>query len=165
MSSRTSSWMWLLVIALSAGAAVAALKEGDDLPALQSAQFEGNLPDLGGKVVLLDFWASWCGPCKKSFPELEKLYESYKDRGFVILGVNVDEKSADMHKFLEGHAVSFPIVRDKEQTLISAAGVESMPTSFLVDRSGKIRSLHNGFRGEETVNALRQEIEKLLDEK
>jgi peroxiredoxin len=165
MSSRKSSWMWLFVIMLSAGAATAALKAGDSLPALQPAQFEGNLPDLAGKVVLLDFWASWCGPCKKSFPELERLYESYKDRGFVILGVSVDEDGAAMHKFLEGHSVSFPIVRDKEQSLVSAAGVESMPTSFLIDRSGKIRSLHNGFRGEETVNALRQEIEKLLEEK
>ena len=150
---------------ISAGVAAAALKEGDGLPALQAAQFEGALPDLGGKVVLLDFWASWCGPCKKSFPELEKLYESYRDRGFVVLGVSVDEDGAAMRKFLEGHAVSFPIVRDKEQSLVGVAGVESMPTSFLIDRSGKIRSLHNGFRGEETVIALRQEIEKLLDEK
>jgi len=165
MSSRKNSWMWLLVIMLSAGVASAVLKEGDALPALQPAQFEGNLPDLGGKVVLLDFWASWCGPCKKSFPELEKIYASYKDRGFVILGVNVDEDSAAMHQFLENHAVSFPIVRDKDQSLVGTAGVESMPTSFLIDRSGKIRSLHNGFRGEETVNALRQEIEKLLNEK
>jgi thiol-disulfide isomerase/thioredoxin len=165
MFCRKNSLLALCFVFLSASWGLAGLKEGDRLPALLPAQFEGDLPSLAGKVVLLDFWASWCGPCKKSFPELERLYEAYKNRGFVILGVSVDEESAAMHKFLKSHPVSFPIVRDRNQSLVQVAGCDSMPTSFLLDRSGKIRSVHSGFRGEETLQVLRREIEKLLDEK
>lgn len=147
-----------------AGIAAAGLKEGDALPALRAEQFEGAVPSLAGKVVLLDFWASWCAPCKKSFPELEKLYRAYRDRGFVLLAVSVDEDPAAMREFLDRHSVSFAVVRDKNQLLVRAAGIESMPTSLLVDRSGKIRKVHNGFHGDKTVEALKREIEELLRE-
>lgn len=167
MSSKIKSNLWritFLALAL-AGPAVAALKEGDTLPELRAGQVDGAVPALAGKVVLLDFWASWCGPCKKSFPELEKLHRAFKDRGLVVLGVSVDRDAAAMRKFLESHVVSFPVVRDRDQVLVGAAGIESMPTSFLIDRSGKIRSVHNGFHGEKTLREMTQIIEKLLDEK
>lgn len=156
----------LLVVAgvLCASTAAAGFKEGDALPALRADQFEGEVPQLEGKVVLLDFWASWCGPCKKSFPELEKLYQAYRERGFVLLAVSVDEDAAAMQEFLKRHPVSFPVVRDKNQVLVGAAGIDSMPTSFLVDRTGKVRSIHNGFHGEKTVETLKREIEELLNE-
>ena len=115
-----------------------------------------------GKVVLLDFWASWCGPCKKSFPELDKIQQAYKDKGLVILAINVDEKADEMESFLKAHPVSFAVVRDAKQKLVAAAGVESMPTSVLVDAKGVIRFQHTGFRGAETVKQLTEEIEKLL---
>jgi thiol-disulfide isomerase/thioredoxin len=139
-----------------------AWKNGDTLPKLDGLGLEGNVPALAGKVVLLDFWASWCGPCKKSFPELDKIQQAYKDKGLVILAVNVDEKADDMESFLKDHPVTFAVVRDAKQKLVAAAGVESMPTSLLVDAKGVIRFQHTGFHGEETVKQLKGEIEKLL---
>jgi len=138
------------------------LKPGDPLPELKAADFEGQLPDIAGKVVLLDFWASWCGPCKKSFPELEKIHAKYKERGLVVLGVNEDEAPAEMKKFLEKVAVSFPIVRDLKHKLITLAAVRAMPTSFLVDRSGRIVSVHAKFEVDKTVPELEKAIEALI---
>jgi len=139
-----------------------AWKTGDALPKLDSLGLEGPLPALAGKVVLLDFWASWCGPCKKSFPELDKIQQAYKDKGLIVLAVSVDEKADDMEGFLKDHPVTFTVVRDAKQKLVAAAGVESMPTSLLVDAKGVIRFQHTGFRGEETTKQLKDEIEKLL---
>ena len=151
----------LAVIALVA-LPLLAWKTGDALPKLDAFGLEGNVPALTGKVVLLDFWASWCGPCKKSFPELDKIQQAYKDKGLVVLAVNVDEKAGDMESFLKDHPVTFTVVRDAKQKLVAAANVESMPTSLLVDAKGVIRFQHTGFRGAETVKQLKEEIEKLL---
>lgn len=142
-----------------------AWKNGDTLPKLDGFGLEGKVPTLAGKVVLLDFWASWCSPCKKSFPELDKLQQAHKDKGLVILAVNVDEKADAMENFLKDHSVTFAVVRDAKQKLVAAANVESMPTSLLIDTKGVIRFQHTGFRGAETVKQLTTEIEKLLAEK
>lgn len=144
---------------------LAAWKVGGKLPALAGCGLEGSIPATTDRVVLLDFWASWCGPCKRSFPELDKLNQAYRGRGLVVCAVNVDEKADDMDAFLKEHPVSFAVVRDAQQKLVATAGVESMPTSFLVDRKGAIRFTHVGFHGEQSVTELKQEIEKLLAEK
>jgi thiol-disulfide isomerase/thioredoxin len=131
---------------------------------LESYGLEGPLPALQGKVVLLDFWASWCGPCAKSFPALDALYKEYRERGVVVLGVNVDENRPAMDKFLTKVTVSFPIVRDPAHKLVEKVNVASMPTSVMLDRNGRERFRHNGFRGEETIAALRADLEALLGE-
>jgi thiol-disulfide isomerase/thioredoxin len=139
------------------------IKAGDPLPALTAFQLEGTLPtNLAGRVVLLDFWASWCGPCRASFPVLDQLHRAYGDRGLVVLGVNVDDTDKAMRKFLGAHPVAFPIVRDGAQKLVAHMGVAGMPTSFLVDRKGVVRKIHSGFHGKETEDALVAEIEELL---
>jgi thiol-disulfide isomerase/thioredoxin len=146
--------------------ASAAWKTGDSLPELSGFQLEGKVPsDLKGKVVLLDFWASWCAPCKASFPAMNDLQKKYADQGLVIIGINVDEKSAAMEKFLKGTPASFTTVRDAGHKLVSAADVATMPTSFLVDRSGKIRQVHTGYNGNSTKQQYQKEIEELLKEK
>ena len=107
MSSRIR---WATAMAVLAAAAVlevaaAPLKEGDPFPDLKKAKLEGALPNLSGKVVLVDFWASWCGPCKQSFPAKEKIQREYADRGFVVVAISVDEAKENMEAFLKDHEV------------------------------------------------------------
>jgi thiol-disulfide isomerase/thioredoxin len=140
----------------------AALKVGDTLPDLASLQLEGKLPEsLKGKIVVVDFWASWCLPCAKSFPVLDELQKKYGDK-VVILAVNVDEKAANMEKFLAKHPVTFTVVRDGDQKLVAVVQPETMPTSFILDGDGKVRFLHKGFHGEDTRKEYISEIESLL---
>lgn len=150
-----------LLVAVSVGAA--GLKVGDTMPDLGGFKLEGKLPeDLKGKVVMLDFWASWCEPCKESFPAMNELQKTYGAQGLVVLAVNVDEKKADMDAFLKKNAATFTVVRDAAQKLVDKAGIATMPTSLLIDREGKIRFLHSGYRGEETKKKYAEEIESLL---
>jgi len=120
-------------------------KENDALPPIESFGLEGALPKLKGKVVYLDFWASWCAPCKASFPVLDAWQREFASKGFTVLGVSVDETSTDMQRFLSAHPVSFPVVRDATHKLAEEANIASMPTSFLIDRKGVIRHVRNGF--------------------
>lgn len=141
----------------------AELKPGDKFPDLAGFKLEGKLPEtLKGKIVIVDFWASWCLPCAASFPVLEELHQRYKDRDVVIVGINVDEKPGKMETFLKKHPVAFSIVRDAQQKLVSVANVETMPTSFILDATGKVRFIHNGFHGDETKQQYIREIESLM---
>lgn len=138
------------------------LKPGDTFPELSKFGIEGALPDTKGKVVLVDFFASWCGPCKDSFPVMQELHRTYADKGLIIVGINLDKKKADMEEFLKRHPVDFSIVRDGANRLVSEIKIPTMPTSFLLDREGKVRSIHRGFKGAETGRNYAQEIEALL---
>ena len=144
--------------------AAAPLKIGDAFPDFAKFKLEGKLPDdLKGKVVLIDFWASWCPPCKKSFPALNELHQRYGTNGLVIIAVNVDEKRADMEAFLKKIPATFTVVRDAEQKLVETVGVEGLPTSFLLDATGRVRFLHNkGYGGDGTKKEYAREIESLL---
>lgn len=154
--------MWSPKLLLLLLTLVAGWKVGEPLPDLASYKLEGNLPELRGKVVLLDFWASWCGPCKQSFPVMQELHQQYADRGLVIVAVNVDEERANMEAFLKKTPVTFAIVRDAAQKLAAAADLPTFPASVLIDRTGKIRFRHTGFRGDATTKQYREEIERLL---
>lgn len=162
---NTSLLKKFTVAALLAGTfftAHAALKAGDALPDLAGFGLEGKLPDaLKGKVVVLDFWASWCAPCAKSFPVLDELQKKYGGR-LAVVAVNVDEKAANMEKFLAKHSVSFTVVRDARQKLVAVAEPPTMPSSFVLDGEGKVRFVHNGFHGEDTRKEYISEIESLL---
>jgi thiol-disulfide isomerase/thioredoxin len=143
--------------------ALAGVKTGDAFPGLASFKLEGQLPDsTKAKVVLVDFWASWCEPCKQSFPVMEELHKRYADRGLLIIAINVDENRPDMEAFLKKNAATFAIVRDANQKLVEKAGIATMPSSFLVDHDGKVRFMHTGFRGAETKKKYEEEIETLL---
>ena len=139
------------------------IKVGDALPDLTTFGLEGKLPDdLKGKVILLDFWASWCGPCKESFPVMEELHKKYGAKGLVILAVNVDEEAGAMKDFLKDHPATFTIVHDATKKLVGTVNIASMPTSLMIGADGKVVSIHKGFHGKETAKQYVAEIEKLL---
>ena len=150
-----------LILAVSMAMA-APLKEGDAFPDLTAVGLEGSLPDTKGKVVLVDFFASWCGPCKESFPAMQDLHKKYAGKGLVILAINLDKKKADMDEFLKAHPADFAIVRDATNKLVAQIKIPTMPTSFLLNREGKVVSVHRGFKGEETRKKYTEEIEALL---
>lgn len=138
-------------------------KTGAAMPSLSDFGLEGKLPSLKGKVVYLDFWASWCSPCHDAFPVINAWQRELGGQGLVVLGVNVDEDGADMKKFLAKTQADFAIVRDAAQKLVAAANVETMPTSFLIDRKGVIRHVHLGFRSKDAAE-LKTKIQELLSD-
>jgi len=146
----------------SRSATAAPPKEGDVFPDLTRCGLEGKLPPLQGKVVLVDFFASWCEPCKESFPAMEALYQKYHDKGLVIVAVNLDKNRSDMEEFLKKHPATFTVVRDASNKLVGQVKIPTMPSSFLLDGTGKVRAFHRGFKGEETRKEYTQEIETLL---
>lgn len=153
------------VLAVSAGQGQAAdegWKTGQPLPALAGFVLEGDLPSFAGKVVVLDFWASWCGPCRASFPVLDALNKTYAGRGVVLVGVNLDKDAAKMTAFLKAHPVSFAIVRDAGQKLVKEARINAMPTTLIVGRDGVIREIHSGFTTKEGPARLTAAIEAAL---
>lgn len=157
-------WSSVLALALGSVSCFATWEKGQPLPDLSEFALEGEVPSLEGKVTYVDFWASWCAPCKASFPEMERLYQENKDAGFQVLAVSVDSSEKSMNRFLDRAKPSFQIVWDSQQSLVADAEVEVMPTSFLIDSQGVIRAVHYGWRGGETVKKLESEIAALLQE-
>lgn len=163
--SLIRSWLPIAVVmgAVLCDLSGAPVKVGDSFPPLQQFRLEGALPEkLEGKIVLVDFWASWCGPCKQSFPVLNDLHKTYKDRGLIILAISVDEDLSAMEAFLKKTPASFTVLRDAGQKLVTVTGIAAMPSSFLLDGQGRVRFLHTGFKGDETRREYRKEIEGLL---
>jgi peroxiredoxin len=122
-----------------------------------------KLSELRGQVVMINFWASWCGPCRQEMPLLEELYQRYQPMGFTLLGVNVEEDSAAAEKVLKEIQVSFPILYDRNNQVSESYDVSAMPSTFLVDRDGRVRHLHKGYKpGYE--NEYQQQIRELIRE-
>jgi thiol-disulfide isomerase/thioredoxin len=151
-------------LVLSAAWARAELKAGDPFPSLAAAGLDGQLPATEGRVVLVDFWASWCGPCKASFPAYSKLQTDYGNRGLVIIAVSVDESSAAYERFVKNLRPPFVTVRDQAQQLVRQVKVPAMPTCYLIGHDGRVRFVHQGFHGEDSARELRKEIDTLLAE-
>jgi thiol-disulfide isomerase/thioredoxin len=107
-----------------------------------------SLAQYKGQVVMLNFWASWCGPCRQEMPLLENIYKKYNKMGFTLIGVNVEPDSKDAEGFLKGlqAPVSFPVIYDKDSTVSKAYDVQGMPSTVIIDRKGNIRVLHRGYK-------------------
>ena len=138
-----------LSVALLLGAMVAparALEIGAPAPALALPDAGGTpLPPANGQVRLVDFWASWCGPCRHSFPWMNAMQQKYGAQGLQIVGVNLDEERADADGFLAKIPASFQIVFDPSGQTPAAWAVKGMPTSYLISRDGKVLWQHLGF--------------------
>jgi len=120
-----------------------------------------ELKSLRGNVIYVDFWASWCVPCRQSMPALDGLYRKYREQGLRVVGVNKDVAGADVERFLTRVKVTFPLVADKDDAVAKAFDVQAMPSGYLVDRKGVVRYVHRGFTAE-TTGELTHEIEMLL---
>jgi len=131
-------------------------------PSLQASEL--NLSAYRGKVVYVDFWASWCGPCKQSFPWLDNLVREYGPQNFVVIGVNVDKDRDRAERFLNETPAEFPIVYDPKGNLATAYKVAGMPSGVLIDRAGHVRFQHAGF-SEKQKGLYEDELQTLLAEK
>lgn len=159
----------LAVLALvGSGGAAWALGSGDRAPSFQLPALEGSgqidLAQFRGKVVWLDFWASWCPPCLQSLPELENLRKQMPAKDFQIVAINLDQDPAKALKFLKRSPVGYPSASDREGKLPEAFGLKTMPTSYLIDRDGTIKLVHEGFRDGD-IKAIRNEVRKLVEGK
>lgn len=114
------------------------------LPTFGGKQLQ--LADFKGDVVMVNFWASWCGPCREEMPLIEGLHKKYSKLGFTVLGVNVDANPKDAAKMLKEIPVSFPIGFDAKNKVSELYKVDSMPSTVMVDRKGNMRFLHRGYK-------------------
>jgi thiol-disulfide isomerase/thioredoxin len=148
-------------------AALAAVA-GDPAPACAASTLDDartiRVADYKGKVVYLDFWASWCPPCRESFPFMNELQRELGEKGLQIMAVSVDKVSADAQRFLASYPPQFTVALDTKWTCASAYLLPGMPTSFVIDKRGIIRAVHIGFRDKDKVE-IRRQILELLDER
>jgi thiol-disulfide isomerase/thioredoxin len=122
-----------------------------------------QLEEFRGKVVYLDFWASWCGPCRQSLPWMERLRRDLRPLGLEVIAVNVDEDPADAARFLKRYPVNFPVIGDARGAIAALYDVRDMPSSYLIDRKGVVRHVHRGFNRADAAR-LRARVEALLAE-
>ena len=160
-------WSPGLLLALIAASSLASSGlTGQPAPdfALKSSTGENlRLSEYRGDVVMINFWATWCGPCRQEMPLLDELYTQYQPLGFTILGVNVEEDSSKAKKLLEEIPVNFPVLFDNDSEVSKLYDVVAMPSTVLVDRDGNVRYLHQGYKpGYE--EAYQQQVRALVRE-
>jgi len=133
---------------LSAGCAPAqGTRTGNLAPDFQLASLGGqtvSLSDFRGNPVLLNFWASWCGPCKSEMPYIQRMHEEWSGKGLVILAIDIGESSATVGEFVEKYALSFMVLLDTDQEVALKYNVRSIPTTFFIDKNGKIQDIKIG---------------------
>lgn len=157
----------ILVFSLSFFSLTAmALSVGEVAPAFELPGNSGSitLSSMKGKVVYVDFWASWCGPCKQSFPWLNDMQTKYGAKGFQIVGVNVDAKTSDAKTFLTEVPAKFTVAYDDKGVTPKQFGIKGMPSSVLIDANGKVLLQHTGFRDADKAQ-LEQAIQQALSAK
>jgi peroxiredoxin len=138
-----------LAMALAMGTAQAAVKLQQAAPDFTLKRAEGGnlrLAEQRGQVVLINFWASWCGPCRVEMPHLNRLHDKYKAGGFMVLGVNIDDDPRHGAATAARWGLRFPVLLDAEKTVARTYDLGAMPSTVLVDRDGRIRYLHRGYR-------------------
>ena len=144
-----------------------ALEPGDKAPTFSARSLDGtktlSMSQFRGKVVYLDFWASWCGPCLKSLPLMEEMRKEFEGTDLQVLAINVDKDLGKAKKFLLKRPIGYPSAQDPEGRLPGSFEVETMPTSFIIDRNGVIRYVHKGFRPSD-MDEIRERVRAILAE-
>ena len=166
MSSRISDALWASLLTVNVLAVGCSSSENRDRkPAANFSLKDANgaqvgLSDYKGKVVLLNFWATWCGPCKIEIPWFIEFNKTYKDRGFAVLGVSLDDDGwKSVKPYIAEKKIDYTVVVGNDQVSKSYGDVESLPTTFIIDRDGRIAFVHMGLVGKDTYE---KEIRSLL---
>jgi peroxiredoxin len=144
--------------------ALAAVKTGDRSPGFTLANLSGGkvtLAQYQGKVVLLDFWAQWCEPCKQELPKLQQLANEYGAKGVVVLTVNIDTDKSNAERLAKELKLTLPIALDPSGSVAGTYDLPKMPSSFVIDKGGIVRAVHNGYEGDKDVDRFRQELNQL----
>ncbi len=105
---------------------------------------EVSLSDFQGKIVIIDFWATWCPPCREGIPDLIKLQDEYRDQGVVVIGISFDEKAATVKKFAQENQINYPLAMGDKKVAQDYGGIQAIPTVFIIDRNGRIVDRHIG---------------------
>jgi peroxiredoxin len=164
--TRRDALQWSVgaLVALGAGAARAAVTPTAIAPDFTLRTMGGpnlRLQEQRGHVVMVNFWATWCGPCRQEMPQLNKLYEKYRDSGFVLLGVNVDDDTRNAAEVASKLGLKFPVLLDTDKVVSHLYDLRTMPSTVLIDRDGKVRYVHPGYvQGYEQV--YEQQVRELL---
>ncbi len=144
----TRLWIMAALLALSAGtaqSAVAPLAVAPDFTLRSMSGSNLRLKEQRGRVVLINFWATWCGPCRQEIPHLNKLYDKYRAAGFVLLGVNVDDDARNASDVAQKLGIKFPVLLDTDKKVSNLYDLSTMPSTVLVDREGRVRYVHKGY--------------------
>ena len=156
----------LLLVVLLLGASAAWAVSDQPAPDFALPDKDGSLislDDYSGQVVVINFWASWCGPCREEMPLLNELHARYESLGFTMLGINVEEDSSAADAFLSSTPVNFPVLYDRENSVSKLYDVIAMPSTVIVGRDGTVRYIHHGYEsGDE--NAYQDYIRQLIRE-
>jgi peroxiredoxin len=155
---------FFVTLSLALAGSAAALSVGARAPEIGRPDLNGRtiqMSGLRGKVVIVDFWASWCEPCREEMPVLDRLYRDLRERGLVVVGVSVDRTIGNVNGFLRRTPVSFPIVHDANHEIANRYAPPRMPSSYIIDRRGVVRHVHEGFRSGDAAT-IRREVQALL---
>ena len=164
--NRRQALQWSLgaVLTAAAGATRAAIAPSSMAPDFTLRTMGGpnlRLQEQRGRVVMVNFWATWCGPCRQEMPQLNRLYEKYQSSGFVLLGVNVDDDSRNAADVANKLSLKFPVLLDTDKVVSHLYDLRTMPSTVLIDRDGKVRYVHPGYvQGYEQV--YEQQVRELL---
>ena len=159
--------VWGAMFALIGGlvsSSAEALDAGAKAPEIGLKDLSGktvDLASLAGKVVILDFWATWCAPCREEMPELQKLYKKYNAKGLEIVGISVDKGPEGIKDFIAKLKVTFPVVHDEGHKVADKYSPPRMPSSYIIDRKGVVRYVHGGYRAGDAAQ-FEKEILELL---
>ena len=143
-ASRRAAWLAVL----AAGTAMAAIAPSSTAPDFTLHTMNGpnmRLQEQRGKVVMINFWATWCGPCRQEMPHLDRLYDKYKSSGFVLMGINVDDDTRNAAAVAAKLGVRFPVLLDTDKQVSRLYDLSTMPSTVIVDRDGKVRYVHRGY--------------------
>jgi peroxiredoxin len=143
---RALAGSFLVLCALNAGAALTPNAAAPDFTLRMTDGGNLRLQEQRGQVVMVNFWATWCTPCRVEMPHLNRLYEKYRSSGFVLLGVNVDDNSAAGTTAAANWGIRFPVLLDADKRVSRLYDLSSMPSTVLIDRDGRVRYLHKGYR-------------------